>query len=218
MNSLASPRPRAVTAAAILAAVMGCYWLGLTALTLMASREDHFPALRIGAIFQFVVNPLCLGVASWVGALALWFRRNWGRALALVLAVAWIYSGWSYLKPVLRFLAFSRASTLALAIFGFPILAGIAVLPLLASKKIRTELLPPAIVTMYVTLLDEGAARAKPTRALALGGGLFELLATGNYDAAEEHWEIKPGSVVRGVRTSNRDGKPYLLAVALGSQ
>lgn len=103
-----------------------------------------------------------------------------------------------------------------MALFAFPIIAGFAILPLLAGEKIRQEMLPPAIVSMYVNLLDEGAPCARPTRAVALGGGLFELLATEDYDPNEEHWEISPGSVVRGVE-SDLKGETHLSAVALGS-
>jgi hypothetical protein len=97
-----------------------------------------------------------------------------------------------------------------------PILAAIAWLALLARKRVRIEFLPPAIVRIYVNLLLDGPPSSRPTDALDLGNGLFELLpATGN-DPEVEHWEFRPGSIVRG-KEAHRDGETYLLAVSFGS-
>src|ERR1700678_1714019 len=61
MSRLVSPRPRAVTAAAILAAVMGCYWLSDSAFALLVCREAHSSA-RIAAIVAMIIVPCCLGL------------------------------------------------------------------------------------------------------------------------------------------------------------
>jgi hypothetical protein len=52
-------------------------------------------------------------------------------------------------------------------------------------------------VTIYVQLLNEGTICWRPTEALNLGNGQFELLATPGYDATDEEWEFLPGSIVR---------------------
>jgi hypothetical protein len=51
--------------------------------------------------------------------------------------------------------------------------------------------------TVYVHLLDEGVTVIRPTQAVPLGGEAYKLLATPDYDPADEHWEFVPGSVVR---------------------
>jgi len=43
---------------------------------------------------------------------------------------------------------------------------------------------------VYVRLLNEGTAVFRPTEALELGGGLFKLVATSDYDPEDEQWEI----------------------------
>ena len=51
--------------------------------------------------------------------------------------------------------------------------------------------------TIYVKLLDEGTNVMRPTQGEALGGDLYRLLPTPDYDPDDEHWEFPPGSVVR---------------------
>jgi hypothetical protein len=92
-----------------------------------------------------------------------------------------------------------------------PLLAAIAWPILLIGKKVRAEFLPPAMVEIYVNLLDEGTRCSRPTKALTLGNGLFELLPTEGYNPEDEHWEFRPGTIVRGEETQ-RDGEAYLLA------
>ncbi len=53
--------------------------------------------------------------------------------------------------------------------------------------------------TIYVSLLDEGTTVVRPTQGAPLGGGVYEVLATPEYDPDDEHWEFPPGSVVRCV-------------------
>ena len=69
------------------------------------------------------------------------------------------------------------------------------------------------LVQMYVRLLDEGTPCSRPTQALALEGGLFELLSTEDYDPDVEHWEFLPGAKVRGEEMCH-DGQSYLMAVS----
>jgi hypothetical protein len=68
-----------------------------------------------------------------------------------------------------------------------------------------------ARVRIYVRLLDEGTDVSRPTDALDLGDGQFELLPTSDYDAETETWEFPPGSVVRCEKRTGTQGE-YLLA------
>jgi hypothetical protein len=65
--------------------------------------------------------------------------------------------------------------------------------------------------TIYVELLDEGTKVARPTQGEVLGGNLFRLLPTRDYDAEDEHWEFPPGSVVRCAKEM-RNGEEILIA------
>jgi hypothetical protein len=67
-------------------------------------------------------------------------------------------------------------------------------------------------VKVYVFLLDEGSAAARPTQAIDLGNGLYKLLPTPDYENDDEHWEFPPGSIVR-VEEEEYNGKKYLMAV-----
>jgi hypothetical protein len=69
------------------------------------------------------------------------------------------------------------------------------------------------IETVFVRLLDEGTDVVKPTSALPLGDGSFQLLPTSDYDPETETWEFLPGSKVQLERTVRSDGS-ILLAVA----
>jgi hypothetical protein len=69
------------------------------------------------------------------------------------------------------------------------------------------------IETVFVRLLDEGTDVVKPTSALPLGDGSFQLLPTSDYDPETETWEFLPGSKVQLERTV-RSGGSILLAVA----
>ena len=68
------------------------------------------------------------------------------------------------------------------------------------------------LVTIYVSLLDEGTPCSRPTLAESVGDGLFRLLETPNYDPQDEHWEFPPGSVVRTI-TKKHERQDYLLAI-----
>ena len=67
-------------------------------------------------------------------------------------------------------------------------------------------------VTVYVQLLEEGTDTIRPTQAIPLGGDLYKLLPTMNYDPEDEIWEFVPGSVVRCKRSSGAIVKDVLYA------
>ena len=69
------------------------------------------------------------------------------------------------------------------------------------------------IETVFVRLLDEGTDVVRPTSAIPIGDGSFQLLPTSDYDPETETWEFLPGSKVQLERTV-RSGAPILLAVA----
>lgn len=52
-------------------------------------------------------------------------------------------------------------------------------------------------VEVYVPLLEEGTPTIRPTQAVSLGGDLYRILPTKDYDPENEVWEFLPGSVVR---------------------
>jgi hypothetical protein len=218
MADLIPPRSRSVTAAAVLVIITGCFWLALSGLLLWG--DFHFggnPGTRQKLIVaSFSVALCCMSVATVIVGFGVLSRRNWGRILAIALAVPWIFFGSWILKPLLSLPASMGPPVGIIVVEAFPIVAAVAWLALLAGKKPRKEFLPPVIVQIYVKLLDDGSSTSRPTQALDLGNGLFELLpATGN-DAEVEHWEFRPGSIVRG-KEADRDGETYLLAVSFGS-
>ena len=59
--------------------------------------------------------------------------------------------------------------------------------------------------TIHVSLLDEGTTVFRPTQGAPLGGGVYEVLATPDYDPDDENWEFPPGSVVRCVLEMHGD-------------
>ena len=52
------------------------------------------------------------------------------------------------------------------------------------------------MTTIFIPLLDEGTDVFRPTEAVPLGGGLYRVLATPDYDPEDEHWKFPPGSTV----------------------
>jgi hypothetical protein len=54
-----------------------------------------------------------------------------------------------------------------------------------------------SFIELHVRLLTEGTEVFRPTRALKLGGGLFKLVASPDYDPDLEIWEHLPGATVR---------------------
>lgn len=217
MRDLMPPRTFAVTFAAILATITGFYWLvasvGIVG-WLVPGVQDL--GLRHKAIATFVSLGF-VSAGALVGGFGILFRRNWARVLAIVAAAPLILLGMWSLYPFVRFpplLARRYFNAAFVLTFILPFLAAIAWPVLLVRKKVRAEFLPPAMVEIYVNLLNEGTPCARPTRALTLGNGLFELLPTEGYDPEDEHWEFRPGSIVRGKETQ-RDGEAYLLATSI---
>jgi hypothetical protein len=68
-----------------------------------------------------------------------------------------------------------------------------------------------SLETIYIPLVDEGTTVSRPTLAVPLGNDLYRVLATPDYDPADEHWKFPPGSVVRCISRSE-DGTPILIA------
>lgn len=64
-----------------------------------------------------------------------------------------------------------------------------------------------AAVKVYVELLDEGTETWRPTTAVALGNGLFEIQPTPDYDPEDEAWAFLPGAVVKLEEKRFSDGK-----------
>jgi hypothetical protein len=54
-----------------------------------------------------------------------------------------------------------------------------------------------SFIELHVRLLNERTEAFRPTRALKLGGGLFKLVASPDYDSGGEIWEHLPGATVR---------------------
>jgi hypothetical protein len=152
-----------------------------------------------------------------IGGFGILFRRNWARVLAIVAAVPLIYSGLSDVYRLVRLPASPFRSHIVVLVVTFvaPLLAAIAWPVLLIGKKVRAEFLPPAMVRIYVNLLNDGAPRTRATQAVTLGNGVYELLAAEGYDPDLEHWEFRPGTIVRG-KEQLRDGEAYLLATSFG--
>lgn len=212
MKGLLSPRPGTVTGAALLAILTGCYWFLFAALVSEVYRETTLPR---GRILVWLVISVALGAAITISGAALLFRRNWGRILAMALAAPCELACLSYIEPL--FSAPARLRSPLLAPWAFPITAAVAWVGLLARQNVRMELLPPAVVKIYVNLLAEGFPQAlgtKAVQAVALGNNLFKLLPTEDYNHGERHWEIVPGSIVRAIK-QRRNGEQFLLAVPL---
>jgi hypothetical protein len=65
--------------------------------------------------------------------------------------------------------------------------------------------------TIYIPLLDEGTPVVRPTQGEPLGGDVYRVRATTDYDPEDEHWQFPPGSVVR-CTAEKRDGQEILIA------
>lgn len=67
---------------------------------------------------------------------------------------------------------------------------------------------------IYIELEDEGTEVWRPTNAVILGNGLFEVLPTPEYDPEDEKWKFPPGSIVRLIE--KRSGSELIsIAVAI---
>ena len=80
------------------------------------------------------------------------------------------------------------------------------------SPPCRTAQSTDATVYIWIPLLDGGS---RPTKAEVVGGGLYRVLATPDYDLQHEKWAYSPGSVVLGELTTSDHGRRYLMATAL---
>jgi len=218
MRDLIPPRTLSVTFAAILASFVGLYGLVAYIGVLVWGRDTGtaYSGLRLRLIATFVIFG-CASIGALIGGFGILFRRNWARVLAIIAAVPLIYSGLWDVYRILRLPASLRSSHIVVLVVTFvaPLLAAIAWPVLLIGKKVRAEFLPPAIVKIYVSLLNEGASRTRATQAVTLGNGLYELLGAEGYDPDVEDWEFRPGTIVRG-KEERRDGEPYLLATSFG--
>ncbi len=217
MRDLMPPRTFPVTLAAVLSIITGFYWLAATvALLLWVNNPDvQYRGLRLKqiAVLAFIG---CGGVGAVIGGFGILFRRNWARILVIISAGPLVFLGLWDLYDLLRLpasLLHSRYILRPIVLTVLPLLAAIAWLVLLIGKKVRAEFLPPAMVEIYVNLLNEGTPCSRPTQALTLGNGLFELLPAEGYDPENEEWEFRPGTIVRG-KEERRDGKAYLLATS----
>lgn len=66
-------------------------------------------------------------------------------------------------------------------------------------------------IEIYIPLLNEGTDVLRPTHGLVLGSNEVQVLATPNYDPADEEWEFPPGTKVKCVREL-RSGRELLVA------
>jgi hypothetical protein len=64
---------------------------------------------------------------------------------------------------------------------------------------------------IYIPLLNEGTDVLRPTQGLVLGPDEIQVLATPNYNPADEEWEFPPGAKVRCIREV-RGGREVLVA------
>jgi hypothetical protein len=219
MHDLMPPRTLFATVAGVLAIFTGLYGLVAYFGVLIWGHDSGvtFSSLRLWLIVAYVIFG-CASVSALIGGFGVLFRRNWARILAIVAGGPLIYSGlwdvYAFLRLPTSLIRSSHIMVLVVTTVA-PLLAAIAWPVFLIGKKTRAEFLPPAMVEIYVNLLNEGTPCARPTQALTLGNGLFELLPAEGYDPDVEDWEFRPGSIVRG-KEERRDGEPYLLATSFG--
>lgn len=69
---------------------------------------------------------------------------------------------------------------------------------------------------IYVRLLGEGTTVFRPSDAVFIGPRVAKLIAPYDYDADDENWEFKPGSIVM-FETRNLEGKDVKFAVSLAA-
>lgn len=66
-------------------------------------------------------------------------------------------------------------------------------------------------IEIYIPLLNEGTDVLRPTQGLVLGPNEVQVLATPNYDPADEEWEFPPGTKVKFVQEL-RGGREFFVA------
>ena len=72
------------------------------------------------------------------------------------------------------------------------------------------------IEVIYIRLLDEGTEVFRPTTGEALGGSVFKISATDDYDPRDETWEFPPGTIVK-CRKRVIDNEEFLIACETAS-
>jgi len=66
-------------------------------------------------------------------------------------------------------------------------------------------------IEIYIPLLNEGTDVLRPTLGRVLDPDVVEVLATPNYDSADEEWEFPPGTRVK-IAKELRAGRELLVA------
>ncbi|MGH7139995.1 MAG: hypothetical protein ACREHD_30005 [Pirellulales bacterium] len=66
-------------------------------------------------------------------------------------------------------------------------------------------------IEIYIPLLNEGTDVLRPTQGLVVGPNEVQVLATPEYDPADEEWEFPPGTKVKCVQEL-RSGRELLVA------
>jgi hypothetical protein len=66
-------------------------------------------------------------------------------------------------------------------------------------------------IVLYIPLLNEGTDVLRPTTGIIREPNIVEVLATSDYDPANEEWEFPPGSKVRCAKEM-RSGREVLVA------
>ena len=69
-------------------------------------------------------------------------------------------------------------------------------------------------ISVFVKLLGEGTRVYRPAKATLIGSDLVQLLEPADYDADDEDWEFKPGSVVR-IERQHLAGSSVYVVVSL---
>jgi hypothetical protein len=70
-------------------------------------------------------------------------------------------------------------------------------------------------VKLHVRLLNGASDALRATLGIEVGGGMYKLFPTDDYETQQESWEFVPGSMVRAEERTNTAGERFLLAVKL---
>lgn len=68
--------------------------------------------------------------------------------------------------------------------------------------------------TIYIALINEGVPVFRPTQGVQRGDGLYEVLATTDYDPEDETWMFPPGAVVK-CELERHENEDWLVAKEL---
>lgn len=69
-------------------------------------------------------------------------------------------------------------------------------------------------LTVYVRLLGEGTEVSRPTQAVLVKEGVYQLLPNQEYDSKDEQWEFPPGSMVHVAQIVS-DNRDYFIATRI---